>query len=199
MPSDKDPPGMSVAASGCAAGFQREFTTTEWSEGISWYCNADQMNVCGIENQSQDLFQCSGSETGTSLLQRKENTSSIVLRHPGTWSEKKRNCSLKQTAKTGYLLLLCPRTEIPLGCLCPSLVSLFSPRSFFFIIFKHPSPFFLQYFIILLYASGSIFDMSKWLSLCICHCSLLFSFPRCLYFEGISLPRGYYFFFNTLS
>lgn len=104
VPSDTDPPGMSVAASGCAAGLQRELTRTEWSEGISWYCNADQMNVCGIENQSQDLFQCSGSEIGTSLLQRKENTSSIVLRHPGTWSEKKQelffeaNCKNRITA-----------------------------------------------------------------------------------------------------
>lgn len=52
------------------------------------------------------------------------------------------------------------------------------PLSVFFsqFCFKHLSPFFLQYFIILLFASRNIFNVSGCLCLHIYHCALFFPF-----------------------
>lgn len=67
---------------------------------------------------------------------------------------------------------------LPLGCLCPSLVNLFTPFCF-----KHFSPFFLQYFITLLYDSRNIFSISKCLCLPICHCAFFFPFSDVCIFK----------------
>lgn len=79
---------------------------------------------------------CSSSVVWTALIWRKENLTLQLCNNLECGQEKKKVLWSKSWKQGILWVLLCPRTEVPLGCLCPSrVVSLFSCSfGFFFVI-----------------------------------------------------------------